>query len=51
MRAIVIIVLLWVIAVLAVHGWNNWMKSIANNEVEKWGDNYQEAIDKDFPSE
>lgn len=51
MRAIVIIALLWVIAVLAVHGWNHWMKSIANQDVEKWGDNYQEAIDKDFPRE
>lgn len=51
MRSIAIISLLWVIAVLAVHGWNHWMRSVASGEVEKWGSGFQEAIDRDFPRE
>lgn len=51
MRAILIVVLLWVVAVLLAQGAVLLVASVANTEVEKWGDDYQAAIDKEFPGE
>lgn len=51
MRAILIIMLVWVLAVLIAQGMALLVASVANTEVEKWGDDYQAAIDKEFPSE
>ena len=47
MRAITIIVLLWVIAVMAVSGWRYFVASMSKYEVDRQGRLYQEAIDRE----
>lgn len=47
MRAIVIIVLLWVIAVLAVSAWRQFIRSAATYEVDRTNRQYQEAIERE----
>lgn len=51
MRAILIIVLLWVVAVLFVHSWQLFVRSISNNAVDDWRNNHEESLRKDFPRE
>lgn len=51
MRAILIVMLIWVLAVLIAQGMTLLVASVANTEVEKWGEDYQAAIDKEFPGE
>lgn len=51
MRAITIVVLLWVVVVLAVHSWRLFVKSMASGEMERWENGYDESLRKDFPRE
>lgn len=46
-----IVALLWVVAVLFVHSWHVFVRSISNNAVDSWRNNYEESLRKDFPSE
>lgn len=47
MRAITIIVLLWVIAVMATAGWRHVMRFASQYEVERTNRQYQQAIERE----
>lgn len=47
MKAITLITLLWVVAIMLVASWRQFIRSAAVYEVERTNRQYQEAIDRE----
>lgn len=51
MKRIILVYAVWVSAQFIVYGWNKLAPAITQASVDSWRENYQAAIDKEFPGE